>query len=80
MKIIDVRTKEEYECGHIKDALLHDVRDIANGILPDIDKNEEIIVYCRSGVRAKMAKELLEKAGFKNVTNGGGMDDLFKSL
>ncbi|CAJ1947353.1 unnamed protein product [Cylindrotheca closterium] len=42
----------------------------------DIDKETDIIIYCRSGRRASRAKEILEGRGFKNVLNGGGYDDM----
>jgi len=80
MKIIDVRTKEEYDAGHIEGALLFDVEDIKKGAFPDVDKNEAITLYCQSGYRSMMAKSFLEKAGFTNVTNGGGIDKLTSEL
>lgn len=69
-----MRTKEEYEAGHIHGAILHDVMDMMKGNLPLVDKNEEITVYCQSGGRSHMAKMILEKAGFKRVIDGEGID------
>ncbi|MFZ2149570.1 MAG: rhodanese-like domain-containing protein [Minisyncoccia bacterium] len=75
MILIDVRTKEEYDAGHAEGAILHDIMDMMQGIFPDVPKDEEIILYCESGNRAMMAKTLMERAGFINVTNGGSVSD-----
>ncbi len=80
MKIIDVRTKEEYDAGHINGAMLFDIQDMMQGTFPDVDKNEEITLYCESGNRSMMAKSFLEEALFTNVTNGGGMDELVEKM
>ena len=73
---IDVRTDAEYSDDHIMDD--------ANIPLATIDpiqlasqfgKNAEINLYCRSGGRAGQAKEILEAAGFTNITNVGGIDN-----
>lgn len=78
MILIDVRTKEEYNAGHINSAMLCDVMNMMQGILPDIHKDEEITVYCASGSRSKMAKIILEQAGFKRITDAGSISN-FKS-
>jgi rhodanese-related sulfurtransferase len=80
MKIIDVRTKGEYDAGHIDGAMLHDIQEMMQGVFPDVAKDEMITLYCESGNRSMMAKSMLEKAGFTNVTDGGGMDELAHSL
>lgn len=59
MILIDVRTKEEYESGHIDNAINHDIIEMMQGIFPNVDKNEEIAVYCESGNRSMMAKSIL---------------------
>ena len=41
-----------------------------------VDKDANVVVYCRSGRRASRAKEILESRGFKHVLNGGGYDDM----
>ena len=76
MILIDVRTKEEYEAFHIEGAILHDIMDIVQGILPPFGKDEEISLYCESGNRSMMAKTMLENAGFKNITDLGSIDNL----
>ncbi len=74
--LIDVRTKEEYDEEHIEGAVLHDVMSMVHGVFPQIPKSEKITLYCHSGSRSMVAKELMEKAGFTNVTDGGSMNDL----
>ena len=46
------------------------------GIFPDIEKGEEITIYCESGNRSMMAKMMLEEAGYKNVTDAGSINNL----
>jgi phage shock protein E len=76
--IIDVRTKEEYEAGHLK--LTDDQKDFLNGDFQDcvnyLDKSKTYYLYCRSGNRSGKAAEILEKEGFKKVYNIGGFEDL----
>lgn len=72
--ILDVRSEEEYNDFHIKDAILlpdYDVRKRAKDIL--IDKAQKIFVYCRSGVRSKLAAKTLEEMGYTNVIEFGGI-------
>ena len=76
MKILDVRSKQEYEEGHLNNAINFNLMDMMDGELPDIDKDEKILLYCLSGDRASYAKGILETAGFTNVENGGGYLDL----
>ncbi len=74
--ILDVRTQEEYNGGHIKDAVLlpnTDISEKAGTVLPD--KSAKILVYCRSGNRsASAAKELIEM-GYTDVLDFGGIID-----
>lgn len=68
--IVDVRSPQEYEEGHMEDAILlpeYDIKKKASGLLSD--KNKAIVVYCSSGTRSKKAQEELEKIGYKNVYN-----------
>ena len=76
--LIDVRTKEEFKEKHIKGAVNLDVNDLNKVELPKADKDKEIYLYCKSGNRARQAKIILEKAGYKNVKNLGGLDDVLK--
>ncbi len=80
MTIIDVRTKEEFNQGAVPGALHHDIMDMMSGIFPNISKEEEVILYCESGNRAMMAKNMMEDMGFKNVKNGGSLEECLKII
>lgn len=74
--ILDVRTEEEYEEGHIPKATLipdYEIEIKAEEILKD--KNQLILVYCRSGRRSKLAAESLIKLGYTNIKEFGGIID-----
>ena len=74
--IIDARTQEEYDQGHIPGAILipeYEIADLAEKELPD--KDQLILVYCRSGRRSKIAAEELVKLGYTNVKEFGGIID-----
>ena len=74
--IVDVRTKEEYDGGHIPNSLLIPYDEIeakAATLLPD--KNASIIVYCRSGRRSEIAAKSLMKLGYTNVADMGAISD-----
>lgn len=73
---MDVRTDEEWEAGHVNDALHFDLNKIEQGQVPDVPKDAEIKIYCRSGRRAETAKSLLIEMGFKNVENIGGYETI----
>ncbi len=74
--IIDARTEEEFAEGHIKNAILipeYEIAERAEKELPD--KEQLILVYCRSGRRSKIASEELVKLGYTNVKEFGGIID-----
>ena len=74
--IVDARTQEEYDEGHISGAILipeYEIADRAEKELPD--KDQLILVYCRSGRRSKIAAEELVKLGYTNVKEFGGIID-----
>ena len=74
--ILDVRTQEEYDEAHIDGAILipdYEINVKAESILKD--KNQLILVYCRSGRRSKLASEALVKLGYTNVKDFGGIID-----
>lgn len=79
--IIDVRTEAEWNDGHIEGALLIPYESIGEKIESAAkDKGRRIYVYCRSGRRSKIAKESLEKLGYKDVVNLGSIGDAAKAL
>ena len=74
--LLDVRTEEEYMQLHIPGAVLipdDEIRDRALTELPD--KDQLILVYCRSGRRSKIAAESLVGLGYTNVKEFGGIID-----
>ena len=74
--ILDVRTQEEYDAGHIAGAILVPNETIADKqpqLLPDLDA--EILVYCRSGNRSAQAAKKLIAIGYTNVVDFGGIID-----
>lgn len=74
--LIDVRSKEEYEKGYLKDAINISNIDIIDKIEKNFpDKESIIIVYCQSGGRSADAAEKLVKNGYKKVYNLGGINN-----
>ena len=75
--MIDVRTDEEWNAGHIEGAIhipLSEIKkDIKNYTIP---KDEEILLYCRSGNRSGRAKVILDELGYTNTTNIGGIESV----
>ena len=75
--MIDVRTDEEWNAGYIEGAIhipLSKIeRDIENY---EISKDEEILLYCRSGNRSGRAKVILDELGYTNTTNIGGIESV----
>ena len=73
--IVDVRTKGEYEAGHIPGAILipnESITERKPEHLPDM--NQVILVYCRSGNRSKQAAQKLANMGYKKVYEFGGIN------
>lgn len=74
--IIDARTEEEFNTGHIEGAIMISEYEIADRAEEEIpDKDTLILVYCRSGRRSKIAAEELVKLGYTNVKEFGGIID-----
>ena len=74
--IIDARTQSEFDEGHIPGAILIPEYEIAERAESELsDKNQLILVYCRSGRRSKIAAEELVKLGYTNVKEFGGIID-----
>lgn len=68
VQLIDVRTPDEYNEGHLKNARLMNVNDESfDANIATLDKNKPVYVYCRSGHRSHIAYTTLKEKGFKNV-------------
>ena len=73
--ILDVRTVAEYESGHIPGAICVPNETIGTEKIPELpDKDQLILVYCRSGNRSKQASEKLVKLGYTNIVEFGGIN------
>ena len=79
MTVIDVRTEAEWNTGHLEGALHIEWQDILN-ISSDIQKDEEIFLYCRSGNRSGKATKILVDAGYINAKNAGSIEDASELL
>ena len=74
--ILDVRTTEEYSEKHIPGAINIPNETIGTEDIPELpDKEQLILVYCRSGKRSKQASEKLVKLGYTNIVEFGGIND-----
>ena len=71
--LIDIRYPFEYNQGHIPGSRNLSTPDIVKGALGDLAKDTPIFVYCLSGARSAKAVTVLEKLGYTNVTNIGGI-------
>ena len=69
--IIDVRTKGEYQNGHIKNSVNIPLDSLPSN-LAKLKKDKAIITCCASGMRSASAKSILKSNGFTEVHNGGG--------
>ena len=73
--LLDTRTQEEYDQSHIPGALLIPHTEIAQRAEEELpDKDQVILVYCRSGNRSKQASEVLVELGYTNVKEFGGIN------
>ena len=74
--VLDVRTEQEYASGHIPGAVNIPNETIASGAIQQLpDKEQLILVYCRSGNRSKQASEKLVNLGYTNIVEFGGIND-----
>ncbi|MGB5546520.1 MAG: rhodanese-like domain-containing protein [Polyangiales bacterium] len=71
--LVDVRSTGEFSGGHIEGALNIPIQELSGRIGELGDKSGPIVLYCQSGSRSLMAKRLLEKNGFTDVHDMGGM-------
>lgn len=80
-RLIDVRTPQEYATAHLDGALslpLDRIEALAAELLPD--RNACLVLYCHSGMRARMARRLLQRLGYRQLVLGGGMAALAARL
>ena len=74
--VVDVRTREEYDGGHIENAVLVSNESIGSEMPETLpDKEATLLVYCRSGRRSKQAAEKLLELGYQSVYDFGGIID-----
>lgn len=74
--ILDVREQDEYDSGHIPDAVLLPVGTINEDTAAEVilEKDSKILVYCRSGNRSKTAASTLAELGYTNICEFGGIN------
>lgn len=70
-QVIDVRSKEEFQSGHIKGSVNIPLQSLQNNF-SKIKKDKPVITCCASGMRSASAKSLLKSNGYNEVHNGGG--------
>jgi phage shock protein E len=74
--VVDVRTPAEVEAGAYPGAINIPIDQVEKRLADFGDPKHPVVVYCRSGHRAGQAKAILEKNGFSDVTNAGGLKDM----
>ncbi|WP_232598517.1 rhodanese-like domain-containing protein [Photobacterium carnosum] len=74
--IIDVRTPTEFSQGHLTSAINIPYQDIATIVTAYKDKDQPILLYCKSGRRAEIAATTLQERGYTAVYNGRNYQDL----
>lgn len=79
--IIDVRTLDEWNAGHLATAKHLQLDQVAESINTVVaDKNQQVFLYCRSGNRSGQAKIIMDSLGYTNVTNAGGLNSASELL
>lgn len=73
--LIDVRSKGEFASGSVKNAVNIPLNEISSKV-KSLKNKENIVVFCRSGMRSKQAQSILEQAGITNVFNGGSLQNM----
>jgi phage shock protein E len=77
--ILDVRTKGEYQSGHLRNSINIPIDNLPQNI-KKLNKNKAIITCCASGSRSASARRILKANGFEQVYNGGSWSSLRKYL
>ena len=78
LQVLDVRREGEWQAGHLADATWHAL-DYFRAQVPELDPDAPVAVHCKSGYRSMIACSLLERAGFRNVSNVEGGFDAWQS-
>ena len=73
--LIDVRSKGEFASGSLKNAVNIPLNEISSKV-KSLKNKENIVVFCRSGMRSKQAQSILKQAGITNVFNGGSLQNM----
>ncbi len=76
MLYVDVREDSEWDAGHVAGAIHVKLGGILAGNVSTIPKDQPVALYCHSGRRAGEALQALQKLGYSNVVNAGGIDSL----
>jgi phage shock protein E len=74
--VVDVRTPAEFAAGAYQGAINIPLDQVEKRLADFGVRKHAIVVYCRTGNRSGQAKVILEKNGFSDVTNGGGLKDM----
>ena len=77
--IVDVRTKSEFQSGHLRNSVNMPVDNLEQN-LKKLKKDKPIITCCASGARSASAKRILKANGFEQVYNGGSWQSLKKYM
>jgi rhodanese-related sulfurtransferase len=72
--LIDIRTTDEFNSGHLKNALQNDYYQTQqfSSYLDSLDKNKKYLMYCRTGHRSGLAMGIMQQKGFANVSDLSG--------
>lgn len=74
--VLDVRSQEEYNNGHIENSILIPIDNLEDDAETKlINKDQKILIYCRSGNRSEKAADLLLQMGYTNIYDFGGIND-----
>jgi phage shock protein E len=74
---VDVRTPEEWAAGHVEGAIHIPHTELAARWRElDAYRDDDIVLYCRTGRRSGIAEQILTQAGFERLQNGGGLTDM----
>jgi rhodanese-related sulfurtransferase len=77
--LVDVRTAGEFAGGHVKNSVNIPL-DTISGQLGKFKNKQNIVVFCASGMRSRMAKNILQQHGFANVSNAGTWKNVLQLL